>query len=351
MNSLRAMIFLLKSFNVNSTHFQLASAGRTQFTMQMLAIGGIRNGIPGAVIALALYDLITSVADEGQKPAVEQIKDATVKGQAIVRKHLPDWLPELGASPSMMLDGLAHNSFGLPMLFRMFGGNFPEFNMAPSLGVGDTIPGVEPWLRFLARKTSFQSAFTESTIDIAGPGGSLAASAARASVDGGPRATFSRQALPPAVRNLVRAYMLVKEGGHVRRDGISKIPFDVHDPMQMAEIVGSALGFMPSIISEDSEHNFTQIEYEHFISALKEVLYTQYSVAHATGQPLGEISKKIKQLNKGLPPNLRIKDSDLVRALSQRSRNVELRDLGLPRSERFTPGPAAIEHQRKLGAR
>lgn len=328
---LRSMAFLLRSFNVFSTNFALSSKGRAQFNLQMLAMAGIA-GLPAAELALTLID--TGAQVFGPHPF--GIEDAKFQS----RREIMELSQTLGLKPSTLLHGLSHSSFGLPAVMRLMGGNFPEFDLSASIGLGNVIPGVEPLLRLAQGTTSFPSAVTQSAMEIGGPGASLGGTVARTVADDGPRSSLLRQATPVGVRNLIKAYGLVKDKGHLNRQGNLLIDYDVHNPLQAAEIVGQALGFRPTIMADVSEINFLQREFETYVNNLREQLLSQYALAAQTRgeertQRLKEVSAKIAELNRVLPPNLGITGEALKRSVNERIKNATFRQWGLPQAKRF----------------
>jgi len=215
------------------------------------------------------------------------------------------------------------------------------------------IPGVEPLLRLKQGTTSFPSALTQSALEIGGPGVSFAGTVARAVADDGPRATMLRQATPVGMRNLIKAYGLVKDEGHVDRQGNVLIDYDVHNPLQAAEIIGQALGFRPSIMSDVSEANFIQREFETYVNNLREQLLSQYALAVQTGGDVRAVTKKIEEMNRALPPAMGITLDALRRSITERIKNATLRQWGLPRISRFrgTQGPLREEINERLRGR
>jgi len=328
---LRSMAFLLRSFNVFSTNFALSSKGRAQFNLQMLAMAGIA-GLPAAELALTLID--TGAQVFGPHPF--GIEDAKFQS----RREIMELSQTLGLKPSTLLHGLSHSSFGLPAVMRLMGGNFPEFDLSASIGLGNVIPGVEPLLRLAQGTTSFPSAVTQSAMEIGGPGASLGGTVARTVADDGPRSSLLRQATPVGVRNLIKAYGLVKDKGHLDRQGNLLIDYDVHNPLQAAEILGQALGFRPMIMADVSEINFLQREFETYVNNLREQLLSQYALAVQTKgeertQRLKVINGKIVEFNQTVDPRFGITGEALDRSLNERIKGNFFRQWGLPRAKRF----------------
>lgn len=308
----KGIALLLRSFNIFATNFYFGGRGRWLHRAMMAGIGGVAGGIPAG-------NLILGLLDQAEREQVE--------------KRIMEYSAELGMRPSSLLHGISHSSFGLPAAFQLFGGNFPAFDLTPSLGMGDIVPGTDPLGRIF-EGSGGASALGRFGLELGGPGAQLAWNVATAAVDNNPRSSALRQLAPIGVQNWLKARDIVN-GAAVTRTGNEILKYDVSNPMQAAETMGQALGFRPTIIADVQEVNYLQKEYEVRIAIWKESLLGRYALDRDNGEDLSGLTREIRVYNGSVPASHRITREILAKSLEERARRAELRYRGLPSSKRF----------------
>ncbi len=328
MRGKKSVIFLFQNFVQNMAYFAGRGPARTRFILGMLLLAGIQ-GLPGADDALDLIDW-------GATWLKQLLGFKNPKTD--LRLWMREALEPLG-DPDYFMHGISHNSFGMPAILDLMGIPFPSFDLSGSMSLGRIVPGLSPTLDFASPGGEFKRAFPDIVEDAGGAFVAIPMGIMEAISDDNPN-NFKRieRMLPSALRNVTKAYGYATEGA-LRQDRSLLVPYDVNDPMHMAEIIGQSLGFMPTQISKKKALEWAQTEHGRYYEARKRILIAQFDEAIRTGdrEAVQDMRKAVLAYNKQVPDRaLTISGDDLEKSIHQRARNRAIRGKGLPTNRRNT---------------
>lgn len=266
------------------------------------------------------------------------------------RKFVVDLLGENEDAPGyadIALHGLGRYGYGIPAIMDSLGGTVgvnipaPSFDRSRALGIGPILP--------------------VDVSELFGPEGAVDAGHAFSSVaKGGLGAAFSipmmmwqalngvqsgqgvqkslEKGVPKFIASLSKAYRYATQGKETLGDGSTLVSFDPHDPQDMAEILGVALGYTPTRVSQGWDAVIAQRELAAYWDLRRQMLFKQADVAWQSGdaEQKSRIIAAIKEFNKGLPADLKgkaISNDGLKASLRNRATVRKKRELGIPLSK------------------
>jgi hypothetical protein len=220
-----------------------------------------------------------------------------------LRQDAREVAESLGANPDLVMRGLFHNMFGL------------GWDTSGSVGIGRIIPGTDAIFGI----GDFEQRFLRAASEVGGPAGSLAINFLQALADDNPNSVLRfDKVLPPAIRNVERAFRAEAEGAWTDQRGNALVP----DPT-VVEVLGQALGFSPTRKTERQELLRAQRDSVVFYQMRRQELFAKAYDARHSGDTTAyqEVIEAIRDYNEGVPaPQLKITRADLANSLKARER-------------------------------
>jgi hypothetical protein len=265
----------------------MAGAYTTKIWLTLLLLAGY-EGLPGAENLLDLVELAWRKLGY-RKP---------------IRQELRELVQTVTDDPELWARGLGHNVAG--------------FDLSRSIGLGRIFPGTD----VLAHsKNDPTAAVGTLAFDLAGPTGSFVKFGLELLVsDKPPAKTFEK--FPGGLGNIWTAYRWSQYG--VRGPSAGEVTHDLQTgklrDLTAAEIFGKALGFNPTVVSQNREIAFTQYDRQVYWQGRRKVLFDDHWTAYwqKDREAQADVRKAITEFNQSIPAEyrgLRITSGDLVRSI------------------------------------
>jgi len=286
----KASVFLIFYSFVQNLSFMLfgGDKGWWRAMLVLLAMAGLQ-GLPGAQ---NLLDMLNWTGRKMTGQNVDLGKEAREVAEII------------GLNPDMVMHGLSHNLLGLGL------------DVSNSIGMGRIIPGTDA----IFGVGKFEHRFLQAANDVGGPFGSLTISFLQALADdnGDALQRFDRT-LPPAIRNVARAWKGYEQGAW---ESLRGQPL-VLDPTA-AEIIGQALGFGPTRKLDIQERMRVERDAAQYYQIRRTALMAAAYQARKSGEldAWEDVRERIDDFNAGVPvPQLRIQPKDITASMKVRDRS------------------------------
>lgn len=307
----------------------------------MLTIGGIQ-GLPGMDNVM---DIVNAALRKFGSKAGWKSPEADVRGD------IRDFIAELGLNPDLLMHGASRYSFGAP---QVFAGQSPAwapdalgepapgereafrgFDLSGSLSMGSPIPGIES----LFREGKTTDKLWGAAEDIAGAGLGIPLALTRAVMDDHPD-SFKRieRALPSILKSQSKAFHMATEGKVTSRSQARVIEFDIADPYHQAEIVGQALGFTPSRLTEKREGDWAAKQAVEYWQGRRSRVMDHYlwAVQAKDAEAKEEAIAAWKKYNRSVPSSaLKINPKEMMTAWKGKRKRIQGEEAGRPRAKRY----------------
>lgn len=249
----------------------------------MMALAGLQ-GLPG------IENLIDMLNWAWKKFAGEHI-DLRLEAREVAQA--------IGLNPDIAMHGLSRNLLG--------------WSADTSIGMGRVIPGTDA----IFGEGDVDQRLMRAVSEVGGPAASLFMSFVQGLADEHPDALmrFDR-ILPPALRNLERAYRYGTEGVKTR-DGATLLA-----DVETSELVGTALGFAPTVVATEQERMRVQRDVAEYYIGRRKVLLQAHYLAKLSGDMdvMSDVKERIAEFNANAPEkSLVISPKEI--ALSYRARD------------------------------
>jgi hypothetical protein len=266
------------------------------------------EGLPGAENLLDLIDIMWKKFKG--KPA---------------RQELREMVQAVGADPVWTARGLGHNVAG--------------FDVSRSLGFGRMIPGTDVLNK---TQTDINRTLGNVVFDLAGPAGNMAYWGLSTFAGDRPIADGMKRA-PGAIGNVWNAYTWSQQG--VRAPSGAEITFDLDTgklrDLTTVEVFGKALGFNPTVVSQNREVLFQQHDLRmYWLSRRDRLLDDMWRATwQRDREAIADVNKSITEFNGEIPEDykrsLRITPRDIFNSRRNRARTKRLEELQLPSQRRY----------------
>lgn len=232
-------------------------------------------------------------------------------------------LGEAHDNPSALAHGLGHNFFG--------------FDLSRSVGFGRVFPGTDVVAK--SSKPDAERSIGELAISLTGPFGNLVEWAYRTALD--PKDGLKRT--PGAIGNFINAYKWSEEGVRAPDGGIITRDLKTGELRDLStfEILGKALGFNPTVVSENRERIFMQHDMRMYWMTRRSKLTKDYWDARLNGdrEAMADTRDAIDRFNEEVQDKdlarLRISGKELSRSMKIRERQKRQTEQGLPHEKRY----------------
>lgn len=286
------------------------------YTMKLWLITLLLAGYEGLPGMENILDLIEAAWRKwgGPKPIRQALREY-VQG-----------IESLGMNPQVAAHGFGHNFLG--------------YDVSRSVGFGRFVPGTDA----LAHpRQTLEAQVGTLLIDMMGATGAFIKFGLEAGYSTkSPKETFEK--LPGGLGNIYVAYRWTQQGVRGPNDGL--ITHDLQTgklrDLTSAEIAGKALGFNPTVVSQNREVLFAQHDRKMYWQSRRQGLLDNYWEAkwHKDREAIADTKKAVTEFNMTVPPeysNLRIKGVDLARSLDYKRKQQAAEEKQSTTSRRYAP--------------
>jgi hypothetical protein len=266
------------------------------------------EGLPGAENLLDLIDILWK----------------KMKGKP-ARQEMREMVQAVGVDPVWAARGLGHNVAG--------------FDISRSVGFGRMIPGTDVLNK---TQTDVNRTIGNLVFDLAGPTGNMVYWGLSTFAGDRPIADGMKRA-PGAVGNVWNAYTWSQQG--VRAPSGAEITFDLDSgklrDLTTVEVFGKALGFNPTVVSQNREVLFQQHDLRmYWLSRRDRLLDDMWRATwQRDREAIADVNKAIVEFNSEIPDDykrsLRITPRDVFNSRRVRARTKRLEELQLPAQRRY----------------
>lgn len=319
----RGVLLMFKSYLQNMLYFLFKQDRGPQVRMMLalMAISGIM-GLPGA-----------DDANELVKWLMRQF-GVQFDFERMVRGMMADWTE--GNTADIILHGASRVGFGIPGLMSGLGLPSAEPDLSGSLSMGKLIPGIG----FINPESAgWRENVGTLTSEVAGPWLGLPFAIYQTLLDHSiPMDDIKRweRVMPRALRAVSRSSRLMAEQRERDRGGATVVDFDPNDWSDQMDIASIALGFTPAQMSRQWDYLEAQKEVQTYWKSQRITLTNELFRAKRLKDKEGmaDAVKAIKEFNETAPDKaLRITNETLRRSIQTQSRNLELRNRGVPKEK------------------
>jgi hypothetical protein len=242
-----------------------------------------------------------------------------------IRQDLREMIQVIGQDPVFWSRGMGHNVFG--------------FDVSRSLGFGRFVPGTDA----LARSSTDLSRDVGTMVfDLAGPTGGMIEWMMKTAFDNKPLIEGFKRT-PGAIGNVITAYTWSQDGvrapsgAHITRDLTTG---QLRDLTTM-EVYGKALGFNPTIVSQNREIIFEQHDARMYWMTRRARLLQDHWRARLSQdrEAIADTRKSINKFNEDIPEEqrakLRITPKEIADSTRAHRRNLRLEEMGKSPSRRY----------------
>lgn len=245
-------------------------------------------------------------------------------GKKPIRQHLREFVQSVDGDPVFWAHGLGHNIAG--------------FDISRSVGFGRMVPGTDVLSH---PKDKIAETVGTLALDMAGPAGGF--------IKFGLEATFSSkppgevfQKLPGGLGNIYSSYYWNQHG--VRSPSGALVTHDLQTgklrELTATELWGKAMGFNPTIVSENRSIMFDQWDRKMFWQNKREMMMEDVWRATWQKDKKGEADarKAIKEYNAAIPAeykDLRVTGADIAKSMQARRRTVAKEEQNEPVQKRY----------------
>jgi hypothetical protein len=324
-------IFVFQTYTQNALWALTGnSKGTGRMWMMLLLFGGLM-GLPFAKDLVDIVDFLATYFKE---------KFGYKNPPTDLRRDLRETVKELDLNPDLILYGLGRDSFGITAAGKMTGAfGFPSFDLSGSLGMGDIIPMTEVPKWTLQGKDG-NSILAQGAVDAAGAASQIPYALLQAILTDKADAWKEMESvLPVAAKSVSKAVRLGARGGEFTGQGKPVALFDVNDPVDLATLVGQALGFAPTKLTLGWEREMAVREVVGYWKARETNLRGNFYRALYEGddEKKGEVEKMIKEFNGQVPfPEMQLSGKELAQGYVRWVKEREKAKLGInsPQSQR-----------------
>lgn len=247
-------------------------------------------------------------------------------GRKPMRQELRELIQSVTDDPELWARGLGHNVLG--------------FDLSRSIGLGRMFPGTD----VLAHpKDDVSSSVGTLALDLAGPAGGFVKWGLDLFISNKPPSeTFAR--LPGGLGNIWTAYKWSQDG--VRAPSGALITHDLQTgklrDLTATEIFGKALGFNPTIVSQNREIMFAQYDRKIYWQTRRDILLDDYWRAHwqKDREAQADVRKAVTKFNESIPDEyrtLRVTGADIARSVQSRQRIKRFEERQSTPQRRYRP--------------
>lgn len=317
----RGVLLMFKSYLQNMLYFLFKQDRGTQVRMMltMLITAGIM-GLPGA-----------EDANEIGKWLMRQF-GVQFDAEKMVRGMMTDWVE--GVSPDIVLHGASRVGFGVPAALSGLGLPSATPDMSGSLSMGKLVPGLASALN--PQGSSWKETVGEVTSEVAGAWLGVPFAAYQSIIDKSlPADDIKRweRVMPRAMRGLSRSSRLMAEQRERDRGGATVVQFDPNDWSDQMDIMSIAAGFAPTQMNRQWDFLRAQTEVQNYWKGQRTMLTQELFRAKRLKDKEGieDALKAVKEFNAEAPDKaLRITRDTLERSLKTKTRNLQMRERGIP---------------------
>lgn len=205
-----------------------------------------------------------------------------------------------------ILHGSARVGFGIPALMDMIGVSWwPSFDRSQSVALNRILPiGIKG---ILEPGADYNKSLSDSVKDVAGAGFGIGFNLWEVLHNdqlswGDPKRWEA--ALPRTLKNVTRAFRIGAQGMERDRNYNETIPFDMTDTEHVAELIGMALGYNPTRVSQHYDNVRAQSEAQTYWTTQRSLLLREAyreKVFYGDNEAFKETVKRIQVFNKSTP--------------------------------------------------
>lgn len=232
---------------------------------------------------------------------VQYLCRAIGKKEVDIERELREVLVALGSEhPDLWMNGASRYGFGLGAIGDMMGMPLPTVDLSASMSFGNVIPGVSA----IESPGDYNAKFYQASTDIVGAAFGAGLGMLEAINSDNPD-EFKRweRAMPTALRNVSRAYRWSEQGREKTNNGSTVVEFRTSDPEEVGEVIGQALGFAPTRLTQKWDLIAAQNERVNFYKMRRAYLlqYMNHAMTQGDTAEVSNAMKKIREYNSNLP--------------------------------------------------
>lgn len=325
MRGKKSIIFMFKMYLENMLYFMARGNGGRKAILLFFLINGLQGG-PGAEDMMDIYDFLSNkwnkyFGKQGARSAVREDLRAIAQG--------------LNLDPNMVMHGVG-SRYGLGLLHmgEFAGINVPNIDITSRTSMGRVIPGLQPLLGTEAQ--GGDAAAEAAGAIIAVPVGMYKAMTS----ENPDRWKEWEKTFPATARYISQTARFIARGEETRYDGSTLKPYNVSDPLDVAELVFHSMGFRSEELARLKERDWAAHQQIQFFNARKSQLLRQLATATLAKdrEAIADANKAVISYNKTIPhPSLSITGKARYSAVQRMAKNRKLNEQGIAIQRQYRP--------------
>lgn len=318
MQGKKGAIFTFFNYTQNMLWAMRYSPGGRRTALMLMLLAGA-SGLPGA-------DDVKAVAKLASR-AFGKDFDAD--------RWVRETMAELGAGDyaDLFLHGLGRDVFG--------------FDLSQRFGMGRLVPGLAE-VNALTDGRDPAAAIGKVALGVGGAPASALLSPAQALLSNSTD-TWMRveKGMPRSWGNVSKAVRRAYRGFESTPSGEVLQTYDLTNPRDLADLVGTALGFNPTPLSQRWDRKIQEDEAVRFWQGRRTILLEQLWRAKMVvkdREAAADVVKAVKRFNKGVPfPSLAISGKEMLESMRSRELERQKKQLGVGGARRYVPLRRSIQ--------
>lgn len=319
MQGRKGTLFTFYNYTQNMLwHMRYSPGGMRTFILLGLLAGA--SGLPGSEDIQAVMKLVA-----------KRFFGSDFDPDRWVREQFQDL--EMGDYADLFIHGIGRDVAG--------------FDVSKRFGLGRVVPGVSELAR-LGSGEDPNAALAKVAETAAGAPAAAVLGPLRAALSNDPDAWLRvEKGIPRSLANVSKAMRRAYRGFENTQSGERIAGFDVNDPKQSAELIGTALGFNPARISQRWDRKMQEEEAIRFWQTRQGILMDQLFQAKMVvkdREGTADVMSAIKRYNKSVPfPSLRIGGKEMLESLRTQELTRRKKELGVGGGRRYVPLRRSIQ--------
>jgi hypothetical protein len=312
--------------------------------MAMLLMAAGLTGLPGADDVSEVIDWCIKKynSNRGDYSTVPDVRE-NIRGNLV---EIMDFAGHDSAKliADLMMDGTGKWGFGLPWLSDVTGVPLGSFDITPSLGMGQVVPGIKA-----INAPDFNTGVAQMTEGALGPAFGIPLGMVQAMYESNASGDWRMGKFMPAmVRNPKTAadYM---EGSAEDKYGTPVVDFDKNNPQHQMDAVWQAAGLIPTRLSVERDARWAATKTNEYYSAVRTILTMQMEEAIKAQSPeaISDMIRNIQEFNKTVPnPGYMLNPVTIRTGVGARMKAEEKAKLGIPQRAMDTMATQEIRNNR-----
>ncbi len=323
-------LFVFQSYQQHMLEFLLGHNNPGKWrAMAMLMMAAGASGLPFAKDAEEITNWVIKKYNKmtGDYSTIPDVKQNIRKELVSMMNFAGDDQAKVMAD--LALDGAGKWGFGLPWAGQMTGIPTGSFDLTPSLGMGNVIPGMNA-----INAKDWSQGLSQATSGIAGPALGVPLGMMQAMTEGQASGDWRLgKFLPNMVENPAKAIRWAEDRGIQDKYGRKILDFDPDNPSHRADAIWQAMGMQPTRLAVERDARWAAQKTNEYYGTVRMELISQMETAVRSESPeaIADVTRAIMKFNDTVPsPGYKLNSGTIKSGIMARIKGDMMSGKGLP---------------------